>query len=263
MSLSSPFTYFGNKKRELKIIEQYQPNTFDKVYDLYGGSSIVSMHYTRLGKEVYYNDIDASLVSLLKTIFDPTTKLQLLNEYDQIPKTKDEYLKLNKAYIKDSRALSHAHTLFLRFHAFRGILRAGVPATDSKGVLKSDLNLVNRIKNTDYPIFSMSVGDALEIIEEIKDDSMAFVYLDPPYLSQGVSCAPYAHTNLQDIENIISIIKDPVNYKCKIMFHVGFEGYIYYHLKDYIKYIYPHSFSCAKVAGRKYYKKYQCIICNY
>ena len=113
--------------------------------------------------------------------------------------------------------------------------------------------------------------DALDVIEQYKNDEYAFLYLDPPYLQKGTSNSAYRNMSVDLLNTIFSIIKNK-DYKCRIMLHIDFSGWVYAEMKDYIKYYYPAKYmmTCGKNKkngntgnGKSYHQRYSALICNY
>lgn len=252
--LKPPFTYLGCKRRELDLIQQYEPKKFTRVCDLFGGSGVVSMIYSQRGYEVLYNELDKDLVDLLQTFANDKKASVVLEEFKQIPVDKETYQALHK---KQDKTI--AEQLYVRKHAYRGVVGSGIPNIDKNGKMKmfTEFELYEHaMRNITFTRYN-----AIDVLELCKDKPGTFIYLDPPYLSQGV-VNQYVRVELKDIERVLEIIKDPTT-KAKIMLHIGFEGYLYVHARDHIRHVYPFTFGCASSAGKKYYKKYQCIITNY
>jgi len=104
--------------------------------------------------------------------------------------------------------------------------------------------------------------DIKEIIEKYKDDSDTFIYIDPPYLQKGTDNSSYKNTKIEDIEYIVSVLNSE-EYKCKILLHIDFSGYIYATLKDKIKFYYPKKYGMAIATKQTYHPRYVCLVANY
>lgn len=109
--------------------------------------------------------------------------------------------------------------------------------------------------------FSIYNVDCLRLVEEFKEDSNVFFYLDPPYMSKKNDDSTYGTSFvLKDMVALIEIMKES---ECKIMLNINYNGWVQRMCGDMVKYVYPHSYSGRKLETEDYYANYHCIICNY
>lgn len=77
----SPIFYMGNKYRLLKQILPLFPNDIDTFYDLFGGSSVVSMNV--VSNKTIYNEINDITIGLLNIFKEFEIDNKLLIKYEK------------------------------------------------------------------------------------------------------------------------------------------------------------------------------------
>lgn len=268
--LHAPIPYQGSKRRELDIIEKYQPQEFDKVIDAFGGGGSVSLFYLQsyVLDKVVYNDAHEALCNMfvaLKSVAG-TTKIQ--SEIRAIPMTKTEYVRLHE---KGIAGLTPAELYFKYRTAMRGIIGSNAPSRMKKKTYAVDeidgfnLKLVDDLAKYPAVLKDLTVENknALDLIEEYKDDEYAFIYCDPPYLSNKIDNSSYASVNVDDLLKLSKVLNNP-EYKCKIMLHIDFSGWLYMNFKDKIRHIYPTNYNVRHGKSKNgVVRDYQAIVTNY
>ena len=274
--LSNPISYQGSKRRETHIIEEYQPKRFNKVVDVFGGGGSVSLFYIQNYNncQVHYNDISPDLTLLFEILKDKKQAEKLANHMNNLEPSHKEYEKRRDELIKAFKdgSPSLINFLYCTSYGFRGNINTCLLNYKDKSntCTKKDFS-----KFIEYPdvIKDLHVTklDALDVIEQYKNDEYAFLYLDPPYLQKGTNNNGYRSTSVDLLNTIFSIIKNK-DYKCRIMLHIDFSGWIYAEMKDYIKYYYPPTYNMRSTKslknsntgnGKSYHKRYSALICNY
>jgi len=86
--------------------------------------------------------------------------------------------------------------------------------------------------------------DALEVIEEYKDDPAAVIYCDPPYFRTAVSQYSEIY-EYETTEKIKLMITNP-EYKCKIILHLEYTHDLFYRMKDHILCKYPRTYNISR-----------------
>lgn len=262
--LKSPIPYQGSKRRELHIIEQFQPKKFDKLVDVFGGGGSVSLYYLQAYKPfkrgVWFNDISPDLFELFTTLKSAEKTAKLLESYKNIPVTKEEHTKrvglMKEAYKNNTSDLESF--LFLTKTTMRGFIGSALFNT---GRAISGLDKIPLYPDVVKDL-NVTQLDAKEILLQHKHDKNAFLYLDPPYLDKGTSNQSYRKCSVDLVKFIVDFVNDP-DTECKVMLHCDFSGYIYDKFKNKLKHHYPSNFSSANASKKEYHPRYQAIITNY
>ena len=272
--LLSPISYQGSKKRETHIIEEYQPKRFNKVVDVFGGGGSVSLFYIQNYNncQVHYNDISPDLTLLFEVLKDHDKTKKVVDHMHKLKSSKEDFIKrqkeLKEAYEKNQPSL--INFLYCTSYGFSGNMFSGT-VTMENGKPRRVKDFSKFLKYPDViKDLHITKLDALDVIEQYKNDEYAFLYLDPPYLQKGTNNNAYRNMSVDLLNAIFSIIKNK-DYKCRIMLHIDFSGWVYAEMKDYIKYYYPAKYmmTCKKNSknkngnGKSYHQRYSALICNY
>ena len=250
--------YQGSKKKELKIIKEYQPKQFNEIIDVFGGGANVSLGYLKDGYKVQYNDILSSMCGLLTTLKDNEKTDKLIKEYNEVVKnnTKEKFYKI---FDKEFIISDEARLIYLSCNCFRSLLARRMPMTSKEG----DITKCKKIEY--YKKFAellkplkITNKDYKDILEQYKNDSNKFLYLDPPYVSKKTNeyCVEFTATDLIFIKKFMD------ECKCKVMLHIDFTGYTYHLFKQYIKHYYSVRYGMGSII-KNIYSKYHIILCNY
>ena len=251
----------GSKKKELDIIEKYQPLKFDYFIDVFGGGANVSSIYLKKNNiKVIYNDINSDLCELLKTLQDEKKTKNLIEEFNKLKdmQSKDLFYKI---YDNEFNISASCKIVYLTISAFRSMIGTRMPNFRD--------NKMAKLKNIDYFINYPSIlknltilnKDYKELLEKYKDDENKFLYLDPPYVEKTTKAYNVNFT----IKDLIYIRDYMKVCKCKVLLHIDFTGWTYFNFKQYIKFIYPirYSMSSKKKDIQDIYEKYHVILSNY
>ena len=273
--LSNPISYQGSKRRETHIIEEYQPKRFNKVVDVFGGGGSVSLFYIQNYNncQVHYNDISPDLTLLFEVLKDHDKTKKVVDHMHKLKSSKEDFIKrqkeLKEAYEKNQPSL--INFLYCTSYGFSGNMFSGT-VTMENGKPRRVKDFSKFLKYPDViKDLHITKLDALDVIEQYKNDEYAFLYLDPPYLQKGTNNNAYRNMSVDLLNAIFSIIKNK-DYKCRIMLHIDFSGWVYAEMKDYIKYYYPPTYNMRSTKslknsdtgdGKSYHKRYSALICNY
>lgn len=175
--------YFGNKREEVELIYdtiKHKINNKSIIIEPYCGTSAISYYIWTKHPNLKFiiNDNNKYIYELYNIIKDQEklNKLyfDLLELYDRI-KTKEEYNELKKEdtlinYLYLNKVYS---------------IRAGLYPTNkmvNRTTFDTILNapIIEFIRNANIEILNK---DAIELIEEYKDNKHAMLFIDPPYLN--------------------------------------------------------------------------------
>ncbi len=264
--LQAPISYQGSKRNELDKIDEFKPKQFNKFIDIFGGGGSVGLYFLQKYpelKEIVYNDISKIMVQLFNVLKNLDKTNDLLKDLDERDYNDKQFFKINKNFKHQSSSINDY--LFLQRMAFRGIVGNGsINKHKNKDTGELEISLRKNyydfykyppvLSNDKFKIYNL---DCIELIDKYKDDDMAFIYLDPPYIS--CDNRSYCKYDLNDVMKLFDIIKDK-SYKCKIMIHIELIGYTYDHLKNHMKNYYIKNYNLRSV---KNYPKYIMIATNY
>ena len=266
------YPYPGNKRQELKYIDSHLDLSNVKIIiEPYCGSSSISNYiFNQHDKDNNFkyilNDSDNNLISLYKLIQNTKTEegernfnlfqdninifIDNFNKFETDAPRKEFY---NKT-IKEATLESY----FIKQKYF--CLRAGMYPLISKTKQITKINLI------ECPIYNfitkaniiLSGKNALEIIEEYKDNEQVLMIMDPPYI---MTCNTfYSDCNASNL--YACLFNRTFNYKCKIMLileNMWINKMLFKELNDifYIKEEYNKTYQMSKN------KTTHIIICNY
>ena len=203
--IQSPIFYMGNKYELLKQLIPLFPKDIDTLYDLFGGSGVVSLNVK--SKTTIYNELNANIYNLFQ-LFKNTNKNALLNHlkgrqvqfnlFDgnidiRINKQKQEeirkkyeqnYLNFRK-YYNETKNIKDLYTL--TFYSFCNLLRFNkksefnMPFGFRSYTVKYDKRITDAcdVLNNKNIIFKNE--DAFDMLENTVFNKNDFIYLDPPY----------------------------------------------------------------------------------
>ena len=249
--------YQGSKKKECKIIKEHQPKQFNEIIDVFGGGANVTLSYLKDGDKVHFNDILSSMCGLLTILKDNDKIDELIKEYNEVVKNNTEE-KFYKIFDKEIIISEEARLIYLSTSCFRGMLTSRMPNC-RKGVL-AKCKKIEYYKKFPELLKSLTITnkDYKDILEQYKNDSNKFLYLDPPYVSKNTNDYGVEFT----VKDLIYIKKFMGECKCKVMLHIDFTGYTYDLFKQYIKHYYSVKYEMGG-SKKNIYGKYHIILCNY
>ncbi|WP_298279512.1 DNA adenine methylase [Ferroplasma sp.] len=198
----TPLRYPGGKATLINYVEKFLTSndiSVDYILEPYAGTASISIGLLRdnLVSYAYINDADQMVYAFWKTIIDNNTELiEMVNSVDV---TLDTWLNYKKYLIDNplgkynQKDLAMAF-LFLNRTSFSGIIKAG-PLGGKKQNSKYGIGCrFNKKRITDKIHFLSQFSDKISIYNHdgikfmgdmIKEQSDAFIYVDPPYYKVG------------------------------------------------------------------------------
>jgi DNA adenine methylase Dam len=205
--IKSPLNYTGGKFKLLSQIIPLFPKKIDMFLDLFGGGFNVGVNVN--AKMIYYNDINLSLVKILKTFAEKSTT-ETINEIEnyikkyQLSKTnkegfvncrKDYNNSINKDYLHLYTLICYAFNYQIRFNS-KG--EYNMPFGKDRSSFNPSLqqNLINfcealHSKNCFFTNNDFREYTNLKVDKNLDNDKV-LIYCDPPYLN---SVATYNENN--------------------------------------------------------------------
>jgi len=244
------FAYEGNKRQEYKIIKDYIPksDTLKYFIEPFAGSASISYLYSldNPNAQIKYiiNDINKNLIKFYSNI----QKEQLPKIINYINKNLNsnafEKIKAKeKQNIKDWVYLNKIFIMHKGVNPFKYKHRKISPI---------DISKYNDRINFDKKI-QLSSFDFTTILNKYKNNTHAFIFLDPPYLESSNTTYTNYGKNINDSNEIIDntemyiIIKDFLETaKCKVMLVINSNAIIKYIFNGFIKYEYDKTYSASK-----------------
>tara|TARA_Y100000592_G_C5469647_1_gene318693 strand:- start:107 stop:958 length:852 start_codon:yes stop_codon:yes gene_type:complete len=228
----------GGKSKELPIVHQYKPNSFNVYHEPFIGGGAVWFNLNHTKNVVSDNFVE--LVEFYNTIknykqecIDDINKVVLeYNSIDKTPLTKEEFGELGKKYYYHYRDNEFDKPLerALKFYMLRQLSFSGMLRFSKNGkynipfgwyknikVLNYNDDLFNLLDNTD-----IICGDWKSGLGNVKEND--FVFFDPPYTRKFQTYSPYGefgqeqHIELSDwfksspSKNMIILNKDDFTY---------------------------------------------------
>ena len=215
------FSWFGNKRHEIKYIEpllkKIEPET---IVEPFCGSCALSLHYY-INKEMtdidyHVNDNDDTLINFLKyidkTINDKTAYNTYIKTIKQNP-TIDGYFFYNKVYS----------------------LRPGLfPMRGKKKEILTKYNDTDKF----FKHATITNNDYTKILEIYKNDSKALIFLDPPYFQSfnqtyktGTKIIDKQHNIIDTTTLYIDLLEFIKTAKCKVIMIINSNS-ILDHIKN-------------------------------
>lgn len=203
--IKSPIFYMGNKYDLLKQLIPLFPKNIDTLYDLFGGSAVVSLNvesnktiYNELNENIYNliklfkNNNSNNLINHLKgrqkqfNLFDGKIDIRINRENQKEIRNKYEknYLTFRK-YYNDTKNIKDLYTL--TFYSFCNLLRFNNKNEFNMpfGFRSYTEKYNNRIKDACDILKNKNIifknENAFDILQETTFNKDDFIYLDPPY----------------------------------------------------------------------------------
>ena len=203
--IKSPIFYMGNKYDLLKQLIPLFPKNIDTLYDLFGGSAVISLNvesnktiYNELNENIYNliqlfkNNDSNDLINHLKgrqiqfNLFDGKIDIRINKENQKEIRKKYEQNYLNfRKYYNETKNIKDLYTL--TFYSFCNLLRFNkksefnMPFGFRSYTEKYDNRIIDAcdvLKNKNIIFKNENAFDILQDTIFNKDD---FIYLDPPY----------------------------------------------------------------------------------
>jgi len=255
------YSYQGGKKKEIPIIINHLPETKDKIIDVFGGggSVVISLLSNNIFDSGQYNDINPKIVKIWDLLYNKPEELD--NMIKNYPKMSNEEI---IKFIKTSEDNDNICDFLARGkYGFRGIRSS--KTIDTTRELKNiseyfDPIAYNKkyLENIDLEITNLDFKD---VMNKYKDDETAFLYLDPPYVSDKIKEYQYCFT----VQNINWIYDFMESCKCKVMLNIDYTGFTREKFNKFFKYAYNVKYDLNADSKKKaqVYDKYHLILANY
>lgn len=232
-----PVARFGNKQTNIKFFDKYLPKQEDitTVAEPFAGTfAVIRNKYFNVGT-ILCADNDLHFQERLKNIFSDLEDFE--NEKKRINKIIDEKNRRINTKEMTELLLNNKYFITEDFNN-RGIIRKISEQYDF-----NDLKIVfDRIT---------WFNDYKEVMEQLKDDENAFIFLDPPYfMSHNNTYFGMKLNENDEIKDNTAFYIDILNYfkksKCKIMMIVNKSEIMKYLFNDYYKDEYSVMYSISK-----------------
>lgn len=229
--MKSPIKWTGGKAREIKYFEDLIPEFNTYIEPFFGGGAV---YWYLQPKNAIVSDINQHLINFyweLRNNYD-----ELIEYLNEMPFSKDYFndvvIKLNnKEYTNEAEQASLFY--YLNKTAFSGKWRV-----NSKDKYN---NSWGNYKRPNYKTLDRKYSDTLQstlildkdykfVMDSVKFDTGAFLFLDPPYLNSDTM-----YTVSQEFEHIYNYVCEYIrDCKCKVMMVCKGDEYIRELFQDYI-----------------------------
>jgi site-specific DNA-adenine methylase len=238
------FSYLGNKYNEMDTISKFvMLRGINKIIEPFCGSAAFSFFIWEhaLDKnqyDFYLSDIDENLISFFLQIKNKKGfKKHLYNQLQKFKNiTREQWNSINK---KNNKSI-YEYVLSMTYKSMRNVNPVGF-----KNFPKYD-KLLNHIPYDDFvKLANFKLSDYKNVMNRYKNDSQAFIFLDPPYLG---FVGLYDNENLANVNNdfyyyLLNFIK---TCKCRIMVVLKQIPLIDIVFKDYIIHTYDKTYELSK-----------------
>lgn len=240
------FSYFGNKRREVKYFENIDFDKYDRIVEPFAGSAAFSrwLYFCKGYKDKTYilNDIDEQLIGILNYVRVNGSEglLNWTNEKMVNNISKPEYLELIKKKDKDLNEY-----FFMRKTSTHGNM---YPIRQIGKAYKNDSNKLND-EFYKSPNVNLSCEDYRNVIEKYKDDPKTLIFLDPPYFeshnteySININEKHSVVDNTGYYINSLHLMKE----KAGVLLIINSNELMDYVFRDYIKKTYDFTYSITR-----------------
>ncbi|MGI6373978.1 MAG: DNA adenine methylase [Patescibacteria group bacterium] len=220
---SSPLRYPGGKTRLAnKLLEAIEKNCNQKekviLVEPYAGGAGASLAllFAKKVEKIVINDLDKAIFTFWKIAVSDTD--YLINKIRRTDITIEEWRKQKAIYAstKSKRKLAFA-TLFLNRTNRSGIMNGGpIGGTDQSGTWKvsarfTKQTIIDRLEkikefHNKIEVYNLDGIELLKKLEERKNRSQYFIFLDPPYFQKGQSLYLNHYSN-KDHENLSEFLE--------------------------------------------------------
>lgn len=241
------FTYVGSKSKEYKEIKNYFPKNIKTIIEPFCGSCAVSRQMWKEEKYKNCNFILNDLNNLLIEFYNIVKHDKLddfveqINQYKDI--TKEEYNLLVNPKSNELLTLN-GYFLGLTYHNFRPNIYPIINGI--RGKFRDYKKHYTKVKYNDFyknTNTQLRCEDYNIVLEEYKDDTEAFIFLDPPYMN---SYNAYYGSGI-DIESIFkNLLYHLHNSKANIMLVVQGDFFMKIIFEKYIKCEYSKTYEMTR-----------------
>lgn len=236
------FPYLGNKKKELKEFINYIPKQLDIYVEPFGGGGAVSLALNNMGNSVHINDLDPLLVKLYK--YFKTKKINKdINKLDAM-NLKFRNQVINSTNPKEAmkelgkKVFNNRDDIFIDLLYRKLRLYEGRALLATNNFMKTDNGRKASIKSftgyLDSPFqnpkqVKITKLDYKKLLSKYKQNSKAFVFLDPPYQNiddETKFSKDYKHSGGFGFDDFLYINEFMSSSKCKVMLVINDSNYI-------------------------------------
>lgn len=270
MKMKPFLSYIGSKSKFMDKIDEYLPDEINNYYEPFIGGGSVFFYVNEMYNinKNYINDLDKDLINLYKIVKsnDYKTLLKYLKELNE-PTSKDKFDENVILFNKNStsKIKKSAIYIFLNKKSFNGNLKYGLDNIIKPYFSKQKKNLKIYDKDNIIDIHNLlkktnvSNKDYIKFLKEKALKKGDFVFLDPPYLVNGIEQyykETFEKKNFEDLKNLCNYLdKKKVNFMLTVNKHS--------YLKDLFKDYYQTSFKKHSGMSGGKYNEYEMIITNY
>ena len=195
----------GGKSKELPIVHQYKPNSFDTYYEPFVGGGAVWLNLNHKSNVVSDNFVE--LIDFYNVLKDCKQECidyinNIVNEYNSIDKSdisKEEFGELGKKYYYYYRDNDFTKPLdnALKFYILRQLSFSGMLRYSKSGKFNIPFGWYKKIKVLEYDdkLFDLLsnteiiCGDWKSGLDNVSKND--FVFFDPPYTRKFQTYSPY------------------------------------------------------------------------
>ena len=180
--------YPGGKGKMLKQLEPHFPEHISTMVEPFAGGAAASLAMLFAGRadRIVLNDLDPGVYAFWISVLEYTE--ELLSAVRNIQGTREEFLQAKRILDQpDGCPMVELAAAFLTANqlAFSGITKAGIAGDyERRWNYKKVADRIRRIAAYKDHITAMHT-DALQVIEEFYWNADHFLFIDPPYVSQG------------------------------------------------------------------------------
>jgi len=193
------FSYHGNKDNEMDIIKENLPDmtNIDTIIEPYCGSFALIRYLLTIypNKEYICVDNDKLLIETYQTLQDDTLCNELLEFYKS--------LKINNKTDYDAFKKTNSVKSYLYTHVIYSLV-SGLFNKNKHCFNERDFNRLIHFNKT-YKNIKFLFSDASEIIDQYKNNSRCFIFLDPPFL---LTSSFYSCTKSNNLDIFFKLLMD-------------------------------------------------------
>ena len=248
------FPYTGSKKNEIKNFIDYVPDNIENytIVEPFGGSGAFSYYlmnqYDKIN--IHLNDLDKNTFNMYKMIVDNKidefvdTISLILNTLPEPESAKQVEMIMNVLKKIDTVETNYIVRI-IQYRPKSKTIRTGMIEKLKKQIVNKNMT-IQKLTIPENTKIKLSNDDYKKVLELYKDDQNAFIFLDPPYLSD--------RNNINDIYDILSFSDEDFLYirdylktaKCKIMIVVLNSVFMRFAFENHIKYKYDKIYQLCK-----------------
>lgn len=228
------FGRLGNKTNDLKYFKHMIPNDCSKIVEPFCGSCAMTLNIfpDHENNQYHFNDIDVN-------VFNVIDDIQGYIDFKETMKTEYASFKSNNSSTIDWK--NHVKTInnkFKELYIQEKFVRGSLFKDSIANYNPNHISIFEKATKTN--------NDYRTVLEQYKDNSNAFVFLDPPYLFSDNS----GYVPQQEEEDMTDILPYILEYlktcKCKVMLIINDLKILRYLYNDFIKGDYKKIYQLSK-----------------